>query len=421
MSRDSDPVVIIGGGLIGGMCAWYLAKRGDPVTVVDRGTFGGGCSHGNCGFISPSHVLPLTTPGGMQKALRSMLSSNSPFYIKPRWSPALWRWLWNFARRCNERDMLSAAAALHQLLHSSRELYRELIMNERLQCEWEEVGLLFVYQDEHEFHAFEKTNDLTRERFGVSAKPIESRELETMEPALLPGLGGAWYYPDDSHLRPDLLMSELKRVLQGRGVQIIENCHCERFVVEAGIARAAETSQGEIAGSRFVAATGAWTPQWNQLLGCRVPIQPGKGYSITMPRPGLCPKYPMIFEQHRVAITPLATRYRIGSTMEFAGYDSSINERRLKLLTSSARLYLREPMSDPVLEKWYGWRPMTWDSLPFIDRAPIANNVWLAAGHNMLGLSTATGTGKLIAELIGGERPHIDPRPYRLSRIGRTS
>ncbi len=419
MTQDSDQIVVIGGGVIGGMCAWYLAKSGRQITLVDRGRFGGGCSHGNCGYISPSHVLPLTTPGGMQKALRSMLRGDSPFYIKPRWSPALWRWLWNFARRCNQRDMLAAAAGLHHLLQSSKELYRELITGEKLNCEWQQVGLLFVYQDEHEFHEFEKTNALTEKQFGVFGRPVDGRALEAMEPALVSGLGGAWYYPDDSHLRPDLLMSELKRILLGRGVRIVENCHCDQFIVEGGVAKTAKTSQGEISGDCFVAATGAWTPQWNQLLGCRVPIQPGKGYSITMPRPSICPTYPLIFEQHRVAITPLPSCYRIGSTMEFAGYDSSLNERRLKLLTSAARLYLREPFCEPVLEKWYGWRPMTWDSLPFIDRAPIANNVWIAAGHNMLGLSTATGTGKLIAELIGGEPPHIDARQYSLSRINR--
>lgn len=417
MSRDSKQTVVIGGGVIGAMCAWYLSRTGRQVTLLDQGRVGGGCSHGNCGYISPSHVLPLTTPGGLQKALRSMLRSDSPFYIKPRLSPALWRWLWNFARRCNQRDMLAAAEGLHHLLQSSKNLYRELLINEKVQCEWEQVGLLFVYQDEHEFQEFERTNALVSERFGISAEPIASRELEQMEPALQPGLGGAWYFSCDSHLRPDLLMAELKRLLLGRGVTMMENCACQELIVEHGNARAAKTQQGDVPGVEFIVATGSWTPFWNRILGCRVPIQPGKGYSITMPRPSICPKYPMIFEQHRVAITPLHSCYRIGSTMEFAGYDSSINERRLKMLTSSASRYLREPVCEPILEKWYGWRPMTWDSLPFIDRAPIADNVWLAVGHNMLGISTATGTGKLMAELVAGESPHIDARPYRLSRI----
>jgi D-amino-acid dehydrogenase len=350
------------------------------------------------------------------KVLRSMVSSRSPFYVKPRFSPTLWRWLWNFSRRCNQRDMLAAGAALHQLLERSKDLYVDLIESERLDCEFEQVGLLFVYQDEHEFHEFGATNELTRKEFGVAAEPIEATALEAMEPALKPGLGGAWYYRCDGHLRPDRLMSEMKRILLARGVHIFENCGCDEFVIESNRIKAAKTEQGDIAGAHFVVATGAWTPQLNRLLGCRVPIEPGKGYSITMPRPTICPKYPLIFEQHRVAVTPLKSCYRIGSTMEFAGYDGSINERRLRLLTDSAAIYLREPMAEPILEKWYGWRPMTWDSLPYIDRAPLAKNVWVAAGHNMLGLSTATATGELIGELITGQPPHLDVARFRLTR-----
>jgi D-amino-acid dehydrogenase len=253
----------------------------------------------------------------------------------------------------------------------------------------------------------------------MSAEPIEPAQLEAMEPALRPGLGGAWYYRSDSHLRPDRLMAELKRLLLQRGARIVEQSSCQRFAVDRDRVRAAITDRDEISGGQFIVATGAWTPLCNELLGCRIPIQPGKGYSITMPRPSICPRYPLIFEQHRVAITPLPSCYRIGSTMEFSGYDTSINERRLNVLLDSAALYLREPFAEPVLEKWYGWRPMTWDSLPFLDRAPIAPNVWVAAGHNMLGLSTATASGKLMAELVTGKRPHIDPRPFSVSRIKR--
>jgi D-amino-acid dehydrogenase len=175
-------------------------------------------------------------------------------------------------------------------------------------------------------------------------------------------------------------------------------------------------THGEIAADRVVVACGALTPFLNQQLGCRIPIQPGKGYSLTMPRPAVCPTYPLIFEQHRVAITPMKSGYRIGSTMEFAGYDSRINQRRLQLLRDSARLYLREPDAEPLQETWYGWRPMTWDSKPYIDRSPRFENVWVAAGHNMLGLSMATVTGKLIAEMMTGQQPHLDIRPLRIGR-----
>lgn len=418
MNGTGDPVVVIGGGVIGALSAWYLSEAGFPVTIVEKAQYAGACSHGNCGYISPSHVLPLTAPGAIAKSLKSMLAgpSKSPFYIRPRLSPELWRWLWRFARRCNQRDMLAAAGTLHQLLQSSAQLYAELIEREQLECEWERKGLIFVYHSEKEWHHYEAVNRMTSERFGVSAVPWDRATLEQREPALKPGLGGAWFFDVDSHLRPDLLMAELRRKLEARGVRIVEQCSVEGFVVEAGRARAVRTNQGPIAGSQFVVAAGAMTPFLNEALGFRIPIQPGKGYSLTMPRPRLCPNLPMIFEEHRVAITPLRSAYRIGSTMEFAGFDTSINPRRLRLLTEGASLYLREPTADPVLETWYGWRPMTWDSLPFIDRIPAISNGWMAAGHNMLGLSLGAVTGKLVAELAAGQTPHLDLRPLSAAR-----
>ena len=167
----------------------------------------------------------------------------------------------------------------------------------------------------------------------------------------------------------------------------------------------------------FVVATGAWTPQLNFEIGCRIPVQPGKGYSITMPRPVLCPGTPLIFSEDKVAVTPMQSGYRLGSTIEFAGYDTTLNPTRLEMLKESARHYLREPYSEPVEEEWYGWRPMTYDGVPFIDRSPRFSNVLIATGHNMLGLSMATATGKLIAEWLSDETPHIDPKPYRIQRI----
>jgi len=160
MSSKSQETVIVGGGVIGAMCAWYLTQAGERVTILDRDRFGAACSHGNCGYVSPSHVLPLTQPGMVRKALRSMLSSNSPFYVRPRLSLDLWSWLLKFARRCNERDMLEAADSIHRLLQSSRELYIDLIEKQKLECEWQPIGLLFVFHDAHEFHEYEPTNRL---------------------------------------------------------------------------------------------------------------------------------------------------------------------------------------------------------------------------------------------------------------------
>jgi D-amino-acid dehydrogenase len=409
--------VVIGGGVIGAGCAHFLNRASWQVTVLDKGAFGQGCSHANCGFVCPSHVLPLCVPGAIGPALKAMFTPNSPLRIKPRFDLSLWSWLYRFARRCNERDMMEAGRAIQALLNSSRSLYETLITEERLDCEWEARGLLFVFGEHAALDHHGHTAELLKTSFGLTSERYDDTALNELEPAIKPGLAGGWLYPCDAHLRPDKLMVSWRQALEKRGVIVRENCELQGFAGDGGKARAALTNQGEVPADAFVVATGAWTPLLARHLGCKVPIQPGKGYSITMARPACCPSHPLVFEERRVAVTPMQSAYRLGSTMEFAGYDPSLSRARLDLLRNGARPFLREPFGEPVQEEWYGWRPMTYDGKPIIDRSPVLANVLIAAGHNMLGLSMAPATGKLVAELLSGEKPHIDPGQYAVSRF----
>lgn len=418
LSSVRRPIVVVGGGVVGAACAHYLAAAGAPVLLIDKLEFGRGCSHGNCGYVSPSHVLPLCRPGAITSSLTTLFQRNSPFKLRFRLDPHFWYWLWKFARRCNQVDMIQAGHARHALLQSSRALFDELFAQKILQdCEWEAHGLLFVHKSRSHFENYAKTDELLRREFGVGAIPLVESELLKKEPSLLPGIGGAWLYECDAHLRPDRLMAAWRQRLIKAGVTIRE--HCELVSLEEGdhSISALITSAGRLEVDQVVFATGAWSRLLQSRFKTVIPIEPGKGYSITMPRPAICPKYPMIFEQHRVAVTPFQSGYRLGSTMEFAGFDPTLREDRLKLLTDAASLYLKEPIAEPVEERWFGWRPMSSDGIPLIGQIPTFKNAWLAAGHSMLGLSMSTGTGKLIAELLTGKHPHIDPHPYRLNRF----
>ncbi|MEZ6124372.1 MAG: FAD-dependent oxidoreductase [Planctomycetaceae bacterium] len=416
MSSTNRKTIVIGGGVIGAFCAWFLQQTGRDVTIIDRSEFGAACSHGNCGYVSPSHVLPLPKPGQLAIGLKAMFARNGALKIRPGFNLSLWTWLLKFAGRCNHRDMLQAGAARHALLESSRQLYQQIIESHSLNVEWQTDGLLFVFRNQTEFDHFGQVNDLLTKDFQVAADPIDGKALAQMEPALKPGLAGAWHYRNDAHLRPDRLMSELKRCLQDRGVRIVAQQDVRSFVGQNGQAVAVRTAADEFSADEFVVATGALTPFLNSELGCRIPIQPGKGYSITMSRPALCPKYPMLLEEVHVGITPFHSGYRIGSTMELAGYNSRLSPERLQYLRSGAAEYLLDPFGDQLNEEWFGWRPMTWDGLPYIDRSPRFSNVWVAAGHNMLGLSMGTATGRLLSELMSAQTPHIDPSPFRIGR-----
>jgi D-amino-acid dehydrogenase len=410
-------VVVVGSGVVGAASAYYLAKSGWRVTMVDRAGFGSGCSHANCGYVCPSHVLPLAAPGAIKSSMKAMKGRNAPLKIRAGVVLRNPSWFLGFARRCNRNDMLSAAVGIRSLLQSSRTLYDDLIQSEQLKCEWETKGLLFVFRTKEAMDHYAEIDHLLRDQFDTPAKRIEEAELLQREPALQSGVAGAWLYEGDAHLRPDRLMSELRRVLSHLGVEIHEHSPVTGLIREGGKVTGVTTSGADLRGDHLLFATGAWTTQLHREIGCKIPIQPGKGYSLTYARPAICPTYPMIFEEDRVAVTPFSSGFRIGSTMEFAGYNEEMNRKRLNYLTSAASGYLKQMPTEPAQEEWWGWRPMTPDGLPLIGRVPSHENVWVAAGHNMLGLSMATGTGRLISELIGGIKPHIDPAAYALGRF----
>jgi D-amino-acid dehydrogenase len=416
-SAHDGRVIIVGGGVIGASCAYYLRQAGRSVVLIDSAAFGRGCSHGNCGYVCPSHILPLAGPGAIRSALNSLFKRNSPLKVRWRLDPPMWSWFWQFARRCNAHDAIAAGHAIQHLLDSSRRLYDELFRATLTDCEWEPLGLLFVFLTAAALEHYAETDRLLRSEFGVGAERFDAKELASREPALRPTVAGAWQYRSDGQLRPDKLMAAWRRVLEADGVEIRENCALQDLESDGRIVRRLVTSSGPIAADQIVVATGAWTPQLRRLLRCAIPIQPGKGYSLTMARPTLCPRSPMIFEEHRVAITPMQSAFRVGSTMEFAGYDARLNPQRLQLLRDSAALYLKEPLSGSATEQWWGWRPMTPDGLPLIGRIPAFDNVLLAAGHGMLGVSMSPATGKLVAELVSGQPPHLDPAAYDVSRV----
>ena len=417
MSGGAGRVVVVGGGVVGAACAYYLAKAGRAVTVIDRAGFGRGCSHANCGYVCPSHVLPLAVPGAIRSTLKTLFQRNSPLKVRPGVAVRNLGWFLGFARRYTMPKATAAGDAIRGLLASSRSLFDDLLRDERIECEWETKGLLFVFRSPAEMDHYAETDRFLRERFDTPAARLSAAELAVLEPALKPGLAGAWHYKGDAHLRPDRLMGEFRRVLGQLGVEIRENSPVTGFVQHNGRATAVQTATGDIAADDIVLATGAWAPALARQLGNSVPVLPGKGYSVTYERSAGGPTYPLIFEEDRVAVTPFQSGLRIGSTMEFAGYDDRLDRSRLSLLTSAADRYLREPPTGVPVEEWWGWRPMTPDGLPLIGPTRALPNVWLAAGHNMLGLSMAPATGKLVAELVTGGRPHLDPAPYAATRF----
>jgi D-amino-acid dehydrogenase len=415
-TRNAD-VLIVGGGVIGLACAYYLLCAGRSVTVLEQAQTGKGSSHGNCGTLTPSHASPLAMPGTIATALKWMFKPDAPLRIKPRIDPQLFRWLLGFAGRCNWRDFMRVTEIKAPFLTRSRELIADLVARENLQCEYQHLGHLYAYLDERAFEASRVMPETLR-KIGMPVEILDGKQLIAMEPALRAGMVGGYFNPGDAQLRPDRYVAELARIVRERGGRIEEDTRVEGFSREAGRIDRVQTTRGEFTGREIIFALGAWTPAIARQLDLRVPIQPGKGYSITFTRPSICPRIPLVLRERAVCVTAWDSGYRLGSTMEFAGYDNSLNRTRLDALRIGAALYLREPEGPQVLEEWYGWRPMTPDDLPILGRVPGIDNLCMATGHGMLGVSMSAMTGVLISEYLTGREPSMDLAPFSISRFG---
>ncbi|MBW2518100.1 MAG: FAD-dependent oxidoreductase [Deltaproteobacteria bacterium] len=415
MEKHSD-VLIIGGGVIGLACAYYLAKAGQKVRLLEQDQIGAGASYGNCGLIFSSHLIPLCAPGAIRHEIQRWLQGCSPLYIEPAPDMNRFRWLLNFARKCNHTHLNHAIKAREQILTHSRTLYAKLFQEEQIECDWEERGVLMIFKTRSAMQKYGKNNALLKP-FGQHAVSVSADELYRLEPALRRGLYGAWYHKTDGHLRPDKLLLAWKRVLTAQGIIVEENSRLKYLITADRQIRGARTAGGNYTAGAYVLATGAWTPQLTRQLNLDLPVQPGKGYSLTMPRPETCPQMPCYFYERSVVATPWKSGFRLGGTMEFSGLNSNIVARRIQNLISAAAEYLKAPLGNPVMEEWVGMRPMVYDDLPIIDRAPNHPNLVVATGHGMSGISMATSTGKLVAEMVSGHKPHIDPTAFGIRRF----
>ncbi len=401
--------------MIGLATALALVEAGRGVRVLEAKTLGAGASHGNCGTITPSHAPPLAAPGMIALGLRWMLTPDAPLYLKPRLDPALWRWLSRFAARCNVEDWRRSTRSRAAILSDSRSRLAQWVERYRLQCEFAEEGMDYVFRQQGNFDHHAAECEALRE-LGIASEIIGGDDYLKSEPALKAGVVGAVRFPGDARLRPDRYLAELARALRERGGAIEEHCRVEALQSFADGA-AVRTAGGLRHAREVVVALGAWSPALLDSMGLRLPLQPGKGYSITYSRPAVVPRNAMVLKDRSVCVTTWGSGFRLGSTMEFSGYDDSLNPVRLAALERSAAEYLHQPVGATVHERWCGWRPMTWDDLPVLGRAPRCDHVWIAAGHGMLGVSMSTGSAQLMADLITGSATAIDPSPYRMERF----
>jgi len=410
-------VIVAGGGVIGLCAAYYLNKAGHEVTLIDKGDLKHGTSFGNAGYISPSHFIPLASPGIVAKGLQWMLSSSSPFYIKPRLDMDLIRWALTFWKRSGKSTMERNIPHLNNILHLSRELTSGIRNDLGNQFRMEEKGCFMLYKsaltEKHELELAKEAAALN-----IETRVFNAKEIQDMEPEVEVNVRGGVLYPIDAHLHPGDLMQTIHDHLQQSGVKFQLATTITGFEKQGRKVTKVLTDKGDFTGDEIILATGSWLPVTSRDLGIDLLLQAGKGYSMTFNAVEKNLHYPAILVDDRVAMTPMGTDLRMGGTMEISGIDSPMLMKRVQSIFKAAKNYYPNlPVAFPSQDNiWYGLRPLSPDGLPYIGRHSKYDNIVMAGGHAMLGLSLAAATGKLVEEIVGGTDTSIDISAFNVER-----
>ncbi|MGB5378785.1 NAD(P)/FAD-dependent oxidoreductase [Muriicola sp.] len=397
-------VLIIGGGIVGLSCAYFLHKEGHQITVIDKSAMDAGASYVNAGYLTPSHIIPLASPGMMAKGLKWMFNSSSPFYMKPRLDADFIRWAWAFNRSSTKANVERAIPLIKDINLLSKELYEAMHdSGEMGDFQLEKKGLLMLYKTQKEGnHEKEVARRAADE--GLEVTELSRAELDLLQPNLSEDIDGAVHYQCDAHTSPNEIMAQLKTYLQRVGVTIRTQEEVQNFEFEGGKISKVNTNKGTYSPDEIVLASGSWTSGLAKALGMRLLIEPGKGYRINVTRP-LGVTLPAILMEAKVAVTPMRHFTRFAGTMELSGINHRIRQERVAAIAKAAQNYYNniEISASEMEEAKCGLRPVTPDGLPYIGRSSHLKNLTIATGHAMMGWSLGPATGKLVSEIISNK------------------
>jgi D-amino-acid dehydrogenase len=405
----NNSVIIIGGGAIGMCTAYYLLRNGIKATIIDKGEMGHGSSLHNAGYISPSHFVPLAAPGIIAQGLKWMLDPVGPFYVKPRLDLDFISWAWKFRNSCTHKNVERAAPLLRDLSNASSALFEEMAHVDGMDFELIKNGLLILFRSQRGRVAQLEEAELAH-KLGVGALFLEKQDIQKLVPETEIRAAGGLYFPRDCHITPAKWVADLARHLEASGVRMLKHTEVKGLVSAGGRITSIKTATEELQPDEVVLAGGAWSPEIVRRLGLKLPVQAGKGYSVTIHRPDRKPLIPMILSEARVALTPMGDTFRAAGTMEIAGLDLTITQRRVQTILNAVPDYVGGFTPDDFKngEVWAGLRPVSPDGVPFIGRFKSYLNLIAATGHAMLGITLAPVTGKIVADVIAGTSPRFE-------------
>ncbi len=411
MTNQKNDVTIVGGGVIGLSCAYFLQKEGFKVRIIDKDKPGDstGTSYGNAGMIVPSHFIPLAAPGIIVQGMKWILDSKSPLYIKPRASWTLIDWLIKFAQSSTNSHVLKSAPVLRDLNLLSKKLYQQIEREASIDFGLKHKGIVMMSKSQKDLDEEIEVGEKGR-KLGLEMEILDAAGIKQLEPEVEVMVLGGVHYPLDSHLIPAQFVSSMSGLLERRGVIIEKNTEVLDFQIEGSKVKGIITNNGESETDNVVIASGTWTGALSKKMKLNIPMQAGKGYSFAIDHTHIPLTTPSILTEARIAVTPMGDKLRFGGTMEITGLDTSINRKRVQAIIDNIPAYYPafKPEWMNMEEVWRGLRPLSPDGLPYIGRSSKISNVVLASGHATVGLSLAPVTGRLVSDILNEVKPEID-------------
>lgn len=409
--------MIIGGGIVGLCSAYFLQKEGHKVTVLDKSDITSGASFVNAGYITPSHIIPLASPGMISKGIKWMFNSSSPFYMQPRWDTDFFKWSWYFHKSSTKEKVDLAIPLIKEINIISRELFTSIKNSGDLgDFQLERKGLLMLYktdkEGEHEMQVAKKASYL-----GLEVSSLNKKELDTLQPNVTMNVKGAIHYECDGHTTPTEFMKKMLEYLKRSGVIIKTNEEVIDLSTENGRIIKVTTNKNDYSPKEVVLAAGSWSDNLSKKMNIKLPIQAGKGYRINVPRPtGIT--IPAILMEAKVAVTPMAEYTRFAGTMEFSGINDVIRKQRVEAIANAATEFYPEIKISEAekLDAKSGLRPVSPDGLPYIGKSSSLKNLTVATGHAMMGWSLGPVTGKLVSEIISDKKTSMDINGFSPNR-----
>lgn len=408
-----QPVLVVGGGVVGLCIAHYLAAAGVDVEVAERSSLASGASWGNAGWVCLSHSTPVPAPGVARYGLRSLGRPESPLYLRPTADPRFLAWLWRLWRSSGEATFRRGYAAIAELNRTTFDLYQALAES-GVETTLTRPGLVHAFLSEaHAREYLRLQHIMARGRYELPDDIVVGDEAHRLDPALAPSVRAAYLVRGEGVVDPRRLVESLAEVVRNAGGRVHEQVEVTGFKRAGGRIIGAVTNAGEIACRSVVVAAGMWSHRLLRHLGHRLRLQVGKGYSFTVPL-RTPPRHALYFGDHRIVVSPILGQTRLAGTMEFSGDNRELNWRRIAAIARGSRHYLGHWFDDEddlprlIRDAWVGGRPLLPDGLPIIDRLPSHENVYVASGHGMLGVTLGPATGRALAEyLLTGVRPEV--------------